>query len=122
MISAKEKERLIALAAHRLNSPWFVQLYEERDGEYRFNGAHFDPDCLGYELPVAGDVIITPQRKADFKNPRDLSTHVAYEVQRRYIVPDRNDLSGNKTLILRLLVNERPLTTAEVAMWSDQHG
>jgi len=62
-------------------------------------------------MPVAGDVIIAPEQKADFADPRN---HDAYEVVRRYIVPD---LKENQLLSLRLLVNRRSLTEAEAAMF-----
>jgi hypothetical protein len=97
---------------------WFVQLYEEVGGEYRFNGAGFDPSWFGYKLPIAGDVVIAPLHKADFRDPRDPAEHVAYEVIRRYFVPDGKRPDEGKILILRLLVQRRPLTDAEAAMWN----
>jgi hypothetical protein len=111
-------DKLVSAGLRVPSDRWFIQLYEEVDGEYRFNGAGFDPSWFGYELPINGDTIIAPLHKADFRNPRDTSAHVAYEVLRRYLVPDGKTKDEGKTLILRLLVKRRPLTKAEAAMWN----
>ena len=97
-----------------MNERWFVELYEEENDKYVFKGMMFESAFLGHLMPVAGDVIIAPEQKADFADPRNPALHDAYEVVRRYIVPD---LKENKVLRLRLLVNRRSLTEAEAAMF-----
>jgi hypothetical protein len=97
-----------------MSERWFVQIYEELEGEYRYTGANFEFGHLGHLMPVAGDVIISPDRKSGFADPRDLSIHEAYEVIRRYVVPD---IKENKFLMMRVLVKRRPLTVAEAGMF-----
>jgi hypothetical protein len=92
-----------------------VEVYEEANGKFR-HIFYLETQTFGEEGPISGDIIIAPLHKRDFKEPRDPSVHEAYEVIRRYIVPDRQDADAIFPR-LKLLVKPRSLTAAEASMW-----
>lgn len=97
-----------------MSNGFFVQLYEERDGSIAYTGVYFESADLGKEVPRVGDCIITPLRKADFE-PRNPERHVNFEVVRRYFLPD---ITGSQSSIVKLLVRQRELSSAEQALWN----
>jgi hypothetical protein len=52
---------------------FFVQLYEDIEGVPKFI-VEFESEVLGADVPLMGDCIIAPLRKADFA-ARDPATH-----------------------------------------------
>jgi len=93
---------------------FFVQLYEERDESIIYTGMYFESADLGKEVPRVGDTIIAPLHKADFE-PRNPAKHYAFEVVRRYFLPD---ITGSQHSIVKLLVRQRTLSKAEQALWN----
>ena len=88
---------------------FFVQLYEEVDGQPTYTGIVFESGVLGEEVPRAGDCIISPLRKADF-DPRNPGNHFAFDIQRRYFLPD---VTREQASIIKLTVKRRELTEHE---------
>jgi hypothetical protein len=88
---------------------FFVQCYEEIDGQLKFNGQRFEGDQLGNDTPCVGDCILSPLHKADFKD-RTQDNHFAYDVLKRYFVPDITESGASE---VKLLVRKRSLSDVE---------
>jgi hypothetical protein len=87
----------------------FVQLYRQDGEAISFTGVYFEISDLGNEVPRPGDTVICPLRKADFE-PRNPERHFAFEIVRRYFLPD---ITKSQAGIVKLLVRQRELTSAE---------
>jgi hypothetical protein len=96
---------------------FFIQCYEEIDGQLKFNGLRFEGNDLGNEIPCAGDCIISPLHKADFA-ARDPDKHFAYDVLKRYFVPDITPSVANE---VKLLVRKRSLSDIERGFFKAQN-
>jgi hypothetical protein len=88
---------------------FFIQLYEDVEGVPTYTGIIFESGALGEEVPRSGDCIISPMRKADF-DPRNPGNHFAFDIQRRYFLPD---VTREQASIIKLLARRRELTEDE---------
>jgi hypothetical protein len=84
---------------------FFVQLYEDVEGVATYTGINFESGVLGEEVHC----IISPLRKADF-DPRNPGNHFAFDIQRRYFLPD---VTREQASIIKLLAKRRELTEHE---------
>lgn len=94
--------------ARKLQMTFFVQCYEEIDGQLKFNGMRFEGYDLGGNIPTIGDSIVSPL------TTRSPDEYFAFDVLKRYFVPDITQSTANE---VKVLVQRRPLSDAECELF-----